>query len=62
MKVTVLDKRLARLRYEKLISNCDKAIASSDDSWAYNYWKSVKEKLHTNMSKLGLLKGSKKVH
>jgi len=62
MRMTILDKRLARLRYEKLILNCDKAIARSDDDWSFKYWNKVKEQLRTNMSKLGLLKGSKIVN
>ena len=62
MKLTILDKKIVRKRYEKLLDNCDKAIAQSDDDWAFNYWTSVKEKLQNNMSNLGLLKGSKTVH
>ena len=62
MRITILDKRLARLKYEKLISNCDKAIDRSDDDWSFKYWNKVKEQLRTNMSKLGLLKGSKIVN
>lgn len=62
MKITVLDKKALQKRYEKLIYNCDQAISQSEDKWAYTYWTSVKEKLQTNMSTLGLLKKSKTVH
>ena len=62
MRVTFLDKRYATMRYEKLISNCDKALAEAEDQWAITYWNGVKEKLRKNMAKLGLLKGSKLVN
>ena len=62
MKLTILDKKVIAKRYEQLLANCDKAIARSDDDWAFDYWTSVKEKLQNNMSTLGLLKGSKTVH
>ena len=42
--------------YDRLIANCDKAINNSTDDWARDYWKSTKEKLYQNMSKIGLLK------
>mgnify|MGYP001178368711 FL=1 len=48
--------------YDRLLKNCDKAISNSTDEWALNFWKSTKEKLYENMSKMGLLKGSKTVH
>ena len=48
--------------YDRLIANCDKAINNSTDDWARDYWKSTKEKLYQNMSKIGLLEGSKTVH
>lgn len=48
--------------YDRLLKNCDIAIANSTDDWAFKYWTSVKEKLQNNMSTLGLLKESKIVH
>ena len=48
--------------YDRLLKNCDIAIENSDDDWSLNFWKSTKDKLYENMSKLGLLKGSKTVH
>ena len=45
MKLTILDKKIIAKRYEQLLANCDKAIARSDDDWAFDYWTSVKEKL-----------------
>lgn len=62
MKITFLDKKYATMRYEKLLSNCDKALLEAEDQWAITYWTNVKEKLRKNMSKLGLLKGSKLVN
>ena len=48
--------------YDRLLKNCDIAIENSDDDWSFNFWMSTKIKLYENMSKLGLLKGSKTVH
>tara|TARA_B100000989_G_scaffold281066_1_gene244970 strand:- start:1630 stop:1812 length:183 start_codon:yes stop_codon:yes gene_type:complete len=48
--------------YDRLLKNCDIAIENSDDDWSLNFWKSTKDKLYENMSKIGLLKGSKTVH
>tara|TARA_B100000575_G_scaffold282347_1_gene273922 strand:- start:762 stop:950 length:189 start_codon:yes stop_codon:yes gene_type:complete len=62
MIIATLDEKLTRSRYEKLISNCDKAISRSGDEWSKNYWTKVKEKLKQNMSELGLLKSSKLVN
>ena len=62
MNITLIDKKYATKRYEKLISNCDRALAQAETDWAIAYWKGVKEKLKKNMSSLGLLKESKLVH
>ena len=48
--------------YDRLLKNCDIAIENSNDDWSLNFWKSTKDKLYENMSKIGLLKGSKTVH
>ena len=45
--------------YDRLLKNCDIAIANSNNSWAKEFWTSTKEKLYFNMSKLGILKNNK---
>jgi hypothetical protein len=61
-QIKLLDKKYVTKRYEKLISNCDRALAQAETDWAIAYWKGVKEKLKKNMSSLGLLKESRLVH
>ena len=48
--------------YNRLLSNCDKAIENSTDAWALDFWKKTKDKLYVNMSELGILKNSKTIH
>jgi len=48
--------------YNRLLSNCDKAIENSTDAWALDFWKKTKDKLYANMSELGILKNSKTIH
>jgi|TARA_B100001093_G_C26668477_1_gene945086 hypothetical protein len=49
--------------YNRLLSNCDKAIENSaKGSWAFNFWTSKKEQLFENMSHLGILKNSRTIH
>lgn len=48
--------------YNRLLSNCDKAIENSTDAWALDFWKKTKSKLYVNMSELGILKNSKTIH
>lgn len=42
--------------YDRLLKNCDTAIAISNNSWATEFWTSTKQKLYINMSKHGILK------
>ena len=48
--------------YDRLLKNCDIAIANSTNSWATEFWTSTKEKLYVNMSELGILKNNKTVN
>ena len=48
--------------YNRLLSNCDKAIENSTNAWALDFWKKTKDKLYANMSELGILKNSKTIH
>jgi hypothetical protein len=48
--------------YNRLLSNCDKAIENSTDAWALDFWKKTKSKLYVNMSEFGILKNSKTIH
>lgn len=48
--------------YDRLLRNCDKAIANSTSDWAYKFWTGTKEKLYQNMSELGVLKNNRTIH
>jgi hypothetical protein len=48
--------------YNRLLSNCDKAINNSTDAWALDFWKNTKNKLYINMSELGILKNHKTIN
>lgn len=48
--------------YNRLLSNCDKAINNSTDAWALDFWKNTKNKLYINMSEFGILKNHKTIN
>lgn len=58
----ITTKRELEKMYNRLLSNCDKAIENSTDAWALDFWKKTKDKLYANMSELGILKNSKTIH
>ena len=62
VKMIITTKQELEKMYNRLLKNCDVAIANSTDDWALDFWKSTKVKLYENMSQLGILKGNKTLH
>ena len=48
--------------YDRLLKNCDTALANSTSEWAHNFWTNTKQKLYENMSDLGILKNNRTIH
>ena len=57
-----IKKNQLKKMYDRLLKNCDTAIANSNNSWATEFWTSTKQKLYTNMSKHGILKDHKSLN
>jgi hypothetical protein len=61
-KMIITTKQELEKMYNRLLSNCDKAINNSTDAWALDFWKNTKNKLYINMSELGILKNHKTIN
>ena len=58
---TITTEQLEKM-YDRLLKNCDTALANSTSEWAHNFWTNTKQKLYENMSDLGILKNNRTIH